>query len=157
MPWRTGVKYQRVFKQGLHSGFFEVARGATGSGSGSGIATAAAAAAAPPAPAPARVSMWDEAQAMIDEGLQRVKGAGARKIEATDEFREPNLWLRRISIAIARQLRGEQDGSNGHGGCDGDDVEEEDSPWDLQAGHGTRVASMVYARLLSEGRFEMQS
>ena len=67
-----------------------------------------------------------------------------------------SAW-RQISIAIARRLRGEQDGSNGHGGCDGDDAEEEDSPWDLQAGHGTRVASMVYARLLSEGRFETQS
>jgi hypothetical protein len=54
MPWRTGVKYQRIFKQGLHLGYFEVARGAVGSGSGSGIAAAALAPALALAPA-----MWD--------------------------------------------------------------------------------------------------
>jgi hypothetical protein len=43
--------------------------------------------------------MWDEVQAMIDEGLQRVKDAAARKIEATDESREPNPWLRRTGWA----------------------------------------------------------
>ncbi|KFY94550.1 hypothetical protein V500_03165 [Pseudogymnoascus sp. VKM F-4518 (FW-2643)] len=49
MPLTTGVKYQRFFRQGLHSGYFEfeVARGAVGS------AVSAAAAGAPaPAPAP---------------------------------------------------------------------------------------------------------
>ena len=32
-----------------------------------------------------------------------------------------------------------------------------DSIWDLQAGHGTRIAGLIYARLLSEGRFETKS
>ena len=41
---------------------------------------------------------------MIDEGLQRVKDAAARKIEATDESREPNPWLRRTGWA--RHLAG---------------------------------------------------
>ena len=32
-----------------------------------------------------------------------------------------------------------------------------DSVWDLQAGYGTRIAGLIYARLLSEGRFETKS
>jgi superfamily II DNA helicase RecQ len=67
-----------------------------------------------------------------------------------------SAW-RQISIAIARRLRKEKDGSEGHEGLYEDDVEEEDSPWDLQAGHGTRLAGMLYARLLSEGKFETRS
>jgi hypothetical protein len=54
-------------------------------------------------------------------------------------------------------LRKEKDGSEGHEGLYEDDAEEEDSPWDLQAGHGTRLAGMLYARLLSEGKFETRS
>jgi RecQ family ATP-dependent DNA helicase len=31
---------------------------------------------------------------------------------------------------------------------------EDDSPWDLQAGHGSRVAGLIYGRLITEGAFE---
>jgi hypothetical protein len=37
------------------------------------------------------------------------------------------------------------------------DNAEGDSTWDLQSGHGTRMAGMIYARLLSEGGFESKS
>jgi superfamily II DNA helicase RecQ len=42
--------------------------------------------------------------------------------------------------------------------CDVDgfdeDNEEGDSPWDLQSGHGTHIAGNIYARLVTEGKFE---
>ena len=38
-----------------------------------------------------------------------------------------------------------------------EDNEEGDSPWDLQSGHGTRIAGNIYARLVSEGKFETMS
>ena len=87
MPWRTGIKYQRFFKQGPQSGYFEVARGVAGEAGSSAAAAAAL------------LSTWEKVQASIDEGLQRVEEAAARKIEAVDESREPNLWLWRTGWA----------------------------------------------------------
>ncbi|KAH6960101.1 hypothetical protein BKA56DRAFT_447470, partial [Ilyonectria sp. MPI-CAGE-AT-0026] len=31
---------------------------------------------------------------------------------------------------------------------------DEDSPWDIQAGHGSLIAGLVYGRLITEGCFE---
>ncbi|KAK5989587.1 ATP-dependent DNA helicase RecQ-like protein [Cladobotryum mycophilum] len=43
-------------------------------------------------------------------------------------------------------------GAKGRGGEDEEDGDEiGDNPWDLQAGHGTHVAGMIYARLLEQG------
>ena len=48
-------------------------------------------------------------------------------------------------------------GVQGGGGCeDGDEgnedeEDEEDNEWDLQAGHGTHVAGMIYGRMLLQG------
>jgi superfamily II DNA helicase RecQ len=72
-----------------------------------------------------------------------------------------SAW-RQISIAIARRFLRDQfgfedrDDLGGHDEFD-EDNHEGDSVWDLQAGHGTRIAGMIYARLLSEGRFETKS
>jgi hypothetical protein len=72
-----------------------------------------------------------------------------------------SAW-RQIAIAIARRfLRDKfrfEDGDDLGGSDDFDeDNHEGDSVWDLQAGHGTRIAGLIYARLLSEGRFETKS
>lgn len=66
-----------------------------------------------------------------------------------------SAW-RHIAIGISRRfLRGDFK-DEGLGGMDADgfdeDNDEGDSPWDLQAGHGTHVAGMIYARELRQGR-----
>ena len=85
--------------------------------------------------------------------------------------RESMIWMgvklnisawRQVTIAIARKYLqdkfGEEQGSEEY---DDDDFDEDnvegDSPLDLQAGHGTHVAGMIYARLISEGKFETMS
>jgi hypothetical protein len=94
-----------------------------------------------------------------------------RKIVQTESTAWTGLRLnisawRQISIAVARRyLRDaigfEEGGGSGSGsdGCEGfdEDNAEGDSAWDLQSRHGTRIAGMIYARLLSEGRFETKS
>lgn len=70
-----------------------------------------------------------------------------------------SAW-RQVVIAIARKYLRDKFGFGDDEIPSGDvedfdeDNDEGDSPWDLQAGHGTKVAGMIYARLLSEGRFE---
>ncbi len=61
-----------------------------------------------------------------------------------------SAW-RHIAIAIANRYLG-QSFSTGEGEGEEDDGVE-DNPVDLQAGHGTHVAGMVYARLLQQGAF----
>ena len=73
-----------------------------------------------------------------------------------------SMW-RQVAIAIARKYLRDQFGFESQEdnieGCEDfdEDNDEGDSPWDLQSGHGTRVAGMIYARLLSEGKFETKS
>ncbi|KAK1613504.1 hypothetical protein BDP81DRAFT_513535 [Colletotrichum phormii] len=59
------------------------------------------------------------------------------------------MW-RHIAIAIANRFLHEAFGrwDLGKKGDDEDEDELGDSPWDLQAGHGTRIAGMIYGRLL---------
>ncbi|KJZ69304.1 hypothetical protein HIM_11298 [Hirsutella minnesotensis 3608] len=61
-----------------------------------------------------------------------------------------SAW-RHIAIAIANRYLGQSFGT-GEGEEEEDDGIE-DNPVDLQAGHGTHVAGMVYARLLQQGAF----
>ena len=72
-----------------------------------------------------------------------------------------SAW-RQVTIAIGRKYLGdkfrEEGGSEEYDDEDFDeDNVEGDSPLDLQAGHGTHVAGMIYARLVSEGKFETMS
>ena len=72
-----------------------------------------------------------------------------------------SAW-RQIAIAIARRFLRDKFGFEDEdhlGGSDefDEDNYEGDSVWDLQSGHGTRMAGLIYARLLSEGRFETKS
>src|SRR6187402_3553284 len=72
-----------------------------------------------------------------------------------------SAW-RQIVIAIARRFLRDRFGfedKDDLGGSDDfdEDNHEGDSVWDLQAGHGTRIAGLIYARLLSEGKFETKS
>lgn len=65
-----------------------------------------------------------------------------------------SVW-RHIAIAIANRYLNKafgQDNVEGEGGEEDEDGIE-DSAWDLQAGHGTHVAGMVYARELQQGVF----
>jgi RecQ family ATP-dependent DNA helicase len=65
-----------------------------------------------------------------------------------------SAW-RHIAIAIANRHLNKafgQDNVDGEGGEEDEDGIE-DSAWDLQAGHGTHVAGMVYARELQQGVF----
>jgi superfamily II DNA helicase RecQ len=68
-----------------------------------------------------------------------------------------SAW-RQIASAIANQyLRGDFK-DNGIGDIDLDAFDDdEDSPWDLQAGHGTHVAGMIYARMLRQERSSTMS
>ncbi|KAG8664705.1 uncharacterized protein FPOAC1_013485 [Fusarium poae] len=63
---------------------------------------------------------------------------------------------RQIAIAIARRYL---NGAFKESTLDGDDEEDDldDNPVDLQAGHGTHVAGMVYARELQQGLFSTAS
>jgi hypothetical protein len=64
---------------------------------------------------------------------------------------------RQIAIAIARRyLQGAFKESALDGGDDEDD-DLDDNPVDLQAGHGTHVAGMIYARELQQGLFSTAS
>ena len=73
-----------------------------------------------------------------------------------------SAW-RQIAIAITRKYIREEyrfESSNEESEeCEDfdEDNHQGDSAWDLQSGHGTRMAGMIYARLLFEGQFEMQS
>jgi superfamily II DNA helicase RecQ len=74
-----------------------------------------------------------------------------------DEAINISAW-RQIAIAIANQyLRGDFK-DNGVGDIDLEAFDDdEDSPWDLQAGHGTHVAGMIYARMLRQERLSTMS
>ena len=70
-------------------------------------------------------------------------------VEYTGVEMNISAW-RHIVIAISRKfLRGDFKGDNVDD-IDVDAFDEDDSPWDLQAGHGTHVAGMIYARLLQQ-------
>jgi superfamily II DNA helicase RecQ len=66
----------------------------------------------------------------------------------------PIRGWREVSIAMSRRFCRENAFRSGESGQDGDGWEDdvENDPWDLQAGHGTHVAGMIYARELMEGR-----
>lgn len=61
-----------------------------------------------------------------------------------------SAW-RHMAIAISRRFLNKQFDDGGFGDEDEDGVD--DSPADLQAGHGTHVAGMIYARALQQGGF----
>jgi RecQ family ATP-dependent DNA helicase len=67
-----------------------------------------------------------------------------------------SAW-RHIAIAIANRYLNKAFGESGQYGEGGDEDEDEDgiddNVWDLQAGHGTHVAGMVYAREIQQGVF----
>ncbi|KDN59860.1 hypothetical protein CSUB01_11029 [Colletotrichum sublineola] len=62
-----------------------------------------------------------------------------------------SMW-RHIAIAIANRYLNEAFGRPGEGGPDEDEEADDvnDSAWDLQAGHSTRLAGLVYSRLLMQ-------
>ncbi|KAG7416705.1 hypothetical protein Forpi1262_v016777 [Fusarium oxysporum f. sp. raphani] len=59
-------------------------------------------------------------------------------------------YFRNASTAHTRLLH-EVDSDNSGSESDSD----EDSPYDLQAGHGSKTAGLIYGRLVTEGAFEM--
>jgi superfamily II DNA helicase RecQ len=65
-----------------------------------------------------------------------------------------SAW-RQIAVGIANRYLNRAFGQSGEGlgEEDEDDDGVEDSAWDLQAGHGTHVAGLVYARELQQGQF----
>ncbi|KDN64750.1 hypothetical protein CSUB01_11123 [Colletotrichum sublineola] len=62
-----------------------------------------------------------------------------------------SMW-RHIAIAIANRYLNEAFGRPGEGGPDEDEEADDinDSVWDLQAGHSTRLAGLIYSRLLMQ-------
>ena len=82
VPWRSGVLCQQFFAQGHKSGYFEVGRN-----------TRTDRTSVQPQ------SQWEKLEKAIDKGMSRVEEAQHRKIEAIDESREPNPWLRRTGWA----------------------------------------------------------
>jgi RecQ family ATP-dependent DNA helicase len=66
-----------------------------------------------------------------------------------------SAW-RQIAIAISRRFCRTDPFEDDQGKLEGEDGWDEDNtagddPWDLQAGHGTHIAGMIYARELMEG------
>jgi len=66
-----------------------------------------------------------------------------------------SAW-RQITIAISRRFCRQDQFEDDQGKLEGEDGWDEDNtagddPWDLQAGHGTHIAGMIYARELMEG------
>ncbi|MDB5910917.1 MAG: hypothetical protein JWP34_5031, partial [Massilia sp.] len=61
-----------------------------------------------------------------------------------------SAW-RQIAVGISNRYLNKAFGQSTGWEGDEDDNEMEDSPYDLQAGHGTHVAGMVYARELQQG------
>ena len=66
-----------------------------------------------------------------------------------------SAW-RQIAIAISRRFCRKDQFEDDQGKLEGEDGWDEDNtagddPWDLQAGHGTHIAGMIYARELMEG------
>jgi hypothetical protein len=64
-----------------------------------------------------------------------------------------SAW-RQIAIAISRRYCRENPFQSEDPSQEGDIVDGEgidDDPWDLQTGHGTHIAGMIYARELMEG------
>ncbi|KAF6793337.1 hypothetical protein CMUS01_16109 [Colletotrichum musicola] len=83
--------------------------------------------------------------------LRRLSTAGCGKTINISNWRHMAIALARRYFRDPRTSKAMDELDDG----DGSDSEgEDDSPWDLQAGHGSAVAGMVYARLLTEGSFE---
>lgn len=67
-----------------------------------------------------------------------------------------SAW-RQISIAMSRRYCREhpfqhpEANQDGHGWEEDDLDQNPDNPWDLQSGHSTHIAGMIYARELMEG------
>jgi Orsellinic acid/F9775 biosynthesis cluster protein D len=74
MPWRSGVKYQRFFKQGAKSGYFEVGRDVQVEDSSNARPK----------------TTWEIFQEKASHEFRRIEEIQQRKIEATDESREVN-------------------------------------------------------------------
>jgi hypothetical protein len=129
-PW-IPVYCQQFSPKGSGSAFFEVQGG----------------------PSPAISSEGVDLKAIKEELGQAMVQASKTKnqqITKPDEAKEVNLWVSRMWLAehlggfIKPELQElvaipEEDEVDG------------DNPWDLQAGHGTHVAGMIYARELMEG------
>lgn len=84
--------------------------------------------------------------------LKRLSTAGSRQGLNISNWRH-------IAVAFGRQYF--RDGTTVHASLmdkfNSDDSNSEgnnDSPWDLQAGHRSRVAGMIYGHLITEGAFE---
>jgi RecQ family ATP-dependent DNA helicase len=74
-----------------------------------------------------------------------------------DEPINISTW-RQMVMGIANQYLRREFEDDGIGDIDVDAFDDdEDSPWDLQAGHGTHVAGMIYARMLRQERFSTMS
>ena len=63
-----------------------------------------------------------------------------------------SAW-RHIAIAIANRFLKERFGDEIGDEYNEDDDDADDSIYDLQTGHGTRIAGMIYARELEQGAF----
>ena len=84
MPWRTGVHYQRFFKQGPKSGYFEVrnAEATPQANKQPGIAS--------------RTDQFKAAKRELEAALRKAEQEERRVIKEAEEAREPNPWLRRV-------------------------------------------------------------
>ena len=82
VPWRTGVHYQRFFKSGPKSGYFEVSNVEASPPSNPGIAS--------------REDQFQAAKRELEVALRKAEEKERRYIKEVEESREPNPWLRRV-------------------------------------------------------------
>jgi hypothetical protein len=93
-----------------------------------------------------------------ERGRRMLRDAGERWMGVEDYTISAN---RQILIAISRRYYYHDLFEEGAGeakeGQDNEMDEEEDNPWDLQAGHSTHVSGMIYARELMEADYSIIS
>lgn len=83
-PWRTGVFFQRLFKKGIKSSYFEVCRGHLPASVSTSSVTVAAV---------------DQMADLFSAPGNQIREQEGQKVEGQDEFFQPNAWLARMGSA----------------------------------------------------------
>ncbi|KAI8654429.1 hypothetical protein NCS57_01188100 [Fusarium keratoplasticum] len=98
----------------------------------------------------ARFDSWVQERNWTPDRVRRIIQRDSKRLLGT--ILNISSW-RQIAIAISRRYLDKAFKESTIDGVEEDDDGVDDNPIDLQAGHGTHVAGMVYARELQQGLF----
>jgi superfamily II DNA helicase RecQ len=95
---------------------------------------------------------WKEEETWTNDHIRRILTSHSERL--TGARITISAW-RQIAVAIARRYLGGAFGTDETGGADPEEVDPDadDDPADLQVGHGSLVAGMIYARELQQATF----